>query len=203
LRDLYYVNDLVLDFIEDDTIKNLPFTPILSKMQQDQLRKLASHYNLKSSYVGSGKNKMVNLSKTNKTFLLPDEEITDMLAAIMVKPKNGTPENKDDLKRTNRKKHKTKPDQQENSPKKSRPNGKRPQRSNRSSPQRSSPKRSSPKSPGIVGQEASPIDESNVGNRLLRSMGWTPGTPLGATGEGIVDPISAIIKHNKKGIGYM
>lgn len=32
-------------------------------------------------------------------------------------------------------------------------------------------------------------DESNVGNKLLRMMGWTEGTGLGTNGEGRVDPM--------------
>jgi hypothetical protein len=32
-------------------------------------------------------------------------------------------------------------------------------------------------------------DENNVGNKLLKMMGWTEGTGLGTTGEGRVDPM--------------
>ena len=32
-------------------------------------------------------------------------------------------------------------------------------------------------------------DESNVGNKLLKMMGWTEGTGLGTNGEGRVDPM--------------
>lgn len=32
-------------------------------------------------------------------------------------------------------------------------------------------------------------DESNVGNKLLKMMGWTQGTGLGSSGEGMVDPM--------------
>lgn len=32
-------------------------------------------------------------------------------------------------------------------------------------------------------------DENNVGNKLLKLMGWTEGTGLGTEGEGRVDPM--------------
>lgn len=32
-------------------------------------------------------------------------------------------------------------------------------------------------------------DENNVGNKLLKMMGWTEGTGLGTNGEGRVDPM--------------
>lgn len=32
-------------------------------------------------------------------------------------------------------------------------------------------------------------DESNVGNKLLKMMGWTEGSGLGISGEGRVDPM--------------
>lgn len=32
-------------------------------------------------------------------------------------------------------------------------------------------------------------DESNVGNKLLKMMGWKEGTGLGTDGEGRVDPM--------------
>jgi hypothetical protein len=33
-------------------------------------------------------------------------------------------------------------------------------------------------------------DETNVGNKLLKMMGWKEGTGLGSSGEGRVDPMS-------------
>lgn len=32
-------------------------------------------------------------------------------------------------------------------------------------------------------------DQNNVGNKLLKMMGWKEGTGLGTTGEGRVDPM--------------
>ncbi|KAF8212511.1 hypothetical protein K438DRAFT_1958233 [Mycena galopus ATCC 62051] len=44
-------------------------------------------------------------------------------------------------------------------------------------------------------------DENNVGNKLLKMMGWTEGTGLGTEGEGRVDPISAAVYAQGVGLG--
>ncbi|KAK3814322.1 MAG: hypothetical protein J3Q66DRAFT_35707 [Benniella sp.] len=43
----------------------------------------------------------------------------------------------------------------------------------------------------VVGASASEISSENVGHRMLSKMGWTPGDGLGATGDGIKQPIEA------------
>lgn len=45
------------------------------------------------------------------------------------------------------------------------------------------------------------MDENNVGNQLLRAMGWQGGG-LGASQQGIVDPVFAVMKSNKHGLGF-
>ncbi|KAH8102847.1 hypothetical protein BXZ70DRAFT_926798 [Cristinia sonorae] len=44
-------------------------------------------------------------------------------------------------------------------------------------------------------------DENNVGNKLLRMMGWKEGTGLGTDGEGRVDPIETAIYAQGAGLG--
>jgi len=44
-------------------------------------------------------------------------------------------------------------------------------------------------------------DESNVGNKLLRMMGWKEGTGLGVEGDGRVDPIQTAIYASGVGLG--
>ena len=36
-------------------------------------------------------------------------------------------------------------------------------------------------------------DENNVGNKLLKMMGWKEGTGLGTDGEGRVDPMCVLV----------
>jgi len=44
-------------------------------------------------------------------------------------------------------------------------------------------------------------DQNNVGNKLLKMMGWKEGTGLGSTGEGRVDPIQTAIYAQGVGLG--
>ncbi|KAL8141804.1 hypothetical protein V2J09_014836 [Rumex salicifolius] len=45
------------------------------------------------------------------------------------------------------------------------------------------------------------IDESNVGNRMLRNMGWQEGSGLGRDGSGMVEPVQAQAVDSRAGLG--
>ncbi|MCO5607828.1 hypothetical protein L7F22_062029 [Adiantum nelumboides] len=45
------------------------------------------------------------------------------------------------------------------------------------------------------------IDQRNVGNRMLRSMGWQEGSGLGKDGTGIVEPVQATSMDVRAGLG--
>ncbi|KDP35708.1 hypothetical protein JCGZ_10480 [Jatropha curcas] len=45
------------------------------------------------------------------------------------------------------------------------------------------------------------IDESNVGNRMLRSMGWHEGLGLGKDGSGMTEPVQAQATEHRAGLG--
>ncbi|KAH9313311.1 hypothetical protein KI387_028346, partial [Taxus chinensis] len=45
------------------------------------------------------------------------------------------------------------------------------------------------------------IDGSNVGNRMLRNMGWQEGSGLGKDGTGIVEPVQAQATEDRAGLG--
>ena len=55
---------------------------------------------------------------------------------------------------------------------------------------------------GFVGDEASPIPESNIGNKMLQNMGWKPGSGLGATGGGMTTPVLAYRRLRRAGLGH-
>jgi RNA-binding protein 5/10 len=46
-----------------------------------------------------------------------------------------------------------------------------------------------------------PIDDSNIGNKMLRSMGWEDGKGLGRSASGIVAPIAPEMHTRHAGIG--
>ncbi|XP_026197381.1 G patch domain-containing protein 2 isoform X2 [Anabas testudineus] len=55
---------------------------------------------------------------------------------------------------------------------------------------------------GVVGENAPPISDTNVGNRMLQSMGWAPGMGLGPEGRGITEPIRATQRPKGTGLGF-
>lgn len=60
--------------------------------------------------------------------------------------------------------------------------------------------------PGVKVQETmSPLDEENLGHKMMENMGWENGTPLGCRNEGILNPphIDATPKKNRHGVGYI
>lgn len=55
---------------------------------------------------------------------------------------------------------------------------------------------------GFVGENAHPIPENNIGNRMLQSMGWSPGMGLGPDGKGISEPVRAMQRPKGMGLGF-
>lgn len=52
----------------------------------------------------------------------------------------------------------------------------------------------------VVGERSAPIQDDNVGNKMLQKMGWMPGTGLGRDSAGITQPIAAIVKTKRSGL---
>uniref|UniRef100_A0A673W0N0 G patch domain containing 2 n=1 Tax=Salmo trutta TaxID=8032 RepID=A0A673W0N0_SALTR len=55
---------------------------------------------------------------------------------------------------------------------------------------------------GVVGESVGPIPETNMGNRMLQSMGWSPGMGLGPEGRGITEPVRATQRPKGAGLGF-
>ena len=53
----------------------------------------------------------------------------------------------------------------------------------------------------IVGAAAPELAAENVGNRLMRKLGWTPGEGLGAVNnKGILQPVPHVVKNSRLGL---
>ena len=48
---------------------------------------------------------------------------------------------------------------------------------------------------------AAPLDSSNIGSRMLVSMGWEVGTGLGSSMQGQVEPVPVIKRRKRLGLG--
>ncbi|MBN3285390.1 GPTC2 protein, partial [Polyodon spathula] len=59
-----------------------------------------------------------------------------------------------------------------------------------------------PMTTGFVGENAQPIPENNIGNRMLQCMGWSPGMGLGRDGTGISEPVRALQRPKGAGLGF-
>ncbi|GCC23462.1 G patch domain-containing protein 2 isoform X1 [Chiloscyllium punctatum] len=59
-----------------------------------------------------------------------------------------------------------------------------------------------PSAAGVVGENAQPIPETNIGSQMLQNMGWIPGTGLGPDGKGIAEPIRALRRPKGVGLGF-
>lgn len=57
------------------------------------------------------------------------------------------------------------------------------------------------RSSGMDTSISTPIDSSNIGFRLLKKHGWKEGTGLGIAEQGRLEPVEALIKKNKLGLG--
>ncbi|XP_033110447.1 G patch domain-containing protein 2-like [Anneissia japonica] len=67
---------------------------------------------------------------------------------------------------------------------------------------RKTPPPATPFQEGYVDRYSNPVPTSNVGYQMLESMGWKPGSGLGASGSGIKEPIRAFQRQKNKGLGY-
>ena len=54
----------------------------------------------------------------------------------------------------------------------------------------------------VVGEGAAPLSaEKNIGAQMLARMGWTEGTGLGAARDGIKEPVRAVFRPHRAGLG--
>lgn len=49
--------------------------------------------------------------------------------------------------------------------------------------------------------DAAPLDSTNIGSRMLVSMGWEAGTGLGSSLQGQIEPVPVIKRRKHLGLG--
>ncbi|KAI9321350.1 hypothetical protein BX666DRAFT_1901340 [Dichotomocladium elegans] len=180
--DLRKIDKRIQNFIMDDDITSYQFAP-MSKHCRRQVHLIALAYKLKTHSIGSGAQRMPILQKTRNTFLPTDrryierflqqaQSTIDAQSSVLRKHRIDY-----DLTGKNKKDKKGK--------KKSRDT------SSLRKPEHNS----------IVGSGARPLDESNVGHRMLSAMGWKQGDTLGTANDGLAAPIEVVVRKKRTGLG--
>ncbi|KAF9203214.1 hypothetical protein BGZ49_006661 [Haplosporangium sp. Z 27] len=182
---LMSINSQIENFVKDRTNDTLDLPPMPKPLRR-KVHLLCNHYNLKSQSHGSGKSRYPILIKTDRTRIplspvnvnkllnQSEKELTKLSAQFQGTRKGGNGGYGG--------------------------NGGGGKGKGKG---RGSGGGSTTALPGtIVGSSASAISVENVGHRMLSKMGWSPGVGLGAAGEGITQPIEAIVRAKHRGLGH-
>ncbi|KAF8977533.1 hypothetical protein BGZ46_007325 [Entomortierella lignicola] len=180
---LMSINSQIENFVKDRTNDTLDLPPMPKPLRR-KVHLLCNHYNLKSQSHGSGKSRYPILIKTDRTRIplspvnvnkllnQSEKELTKLSAQFQGTRKGGN-------------------------------GGYGGNGGGGKGKGRRSGGGSTTALPGtIVGSSASAISVENVGHRMLSKMGWSPGVGLGAAGEGITQPIEAIVRAKHRGLGH-
>ncbi|CAO3592415.1 unnamed protein product [Absidia cylindrospora] len=204
--ELLKIDSRIRDFINNDQLNSYQFAP-MSKNCRKQLHLLSTAYNLKSSSIGTGKIRTPIVTKTERTFIPQDRRYIDRFIVeaqstitaqnnIARKHQIPVPSSRNSISgggHSNGKKGKSRKD---------RDRKQQPSLGKKKSNTGTGTGDLGPSSHGtVVASNAAPITGSNVGHRLLTSMGWKEGSGLGSNQEGITDPIEAIIRGKRRGLG--
>ncbi|KAF9368570.1 hypothetical protein CPB97_004476 [Podila verticillata] len=171
------LNKAIEDFVQDNEPRQLQLPP-MPKALRRKVHLLAENYNLRSQSLGSGKKRSPMLVKTHQT-------------RIPVNPVNIHKllnQSEQELKKISIQRRIDKQGGVGGS------GGARRGRDGNSG--------SRPVHGTVVGAEASAISIENKGHRMLAKMGWSPGVGLGASGEGITQPIEAVMRARRRGLGH-
>ncbi|KAG0093368.1 hypothetical protein BGZ93_007916 [Podila epicladia] len=164
------------DFVQDTEPRQLQLPP-MPKALRRKVHLLAENYNLRSQSLGSGKKRSTMLVKTHQTGMPPNPVNIHKLLN----------QSEQELKKISI---------QRRMDKQGRGGGRGPRGGRDGNPG------SRPVHGTVVGAEASAISIENKGHRMLAKMGWSPGVGLGATGEGITQPIEAVMRARRRGLGH-
>jgi hypothetical protein len=180
---VHSINEAIRDFINNPNKEWLELPP-MNKKQRVMVHQLAELYHLESKSYGMGRHRFPTLVKTIYSCLPPQTELLTFLnRAAKIKATNGAPQPKRPSKEENKKLRKLKNMRKRDGGKETSVSTKRAMDG------------------AVVGEGATPVGQETIGGRLLLSMGWTGGL-VGTNGEGIAEPLMAIVKNNRKGLGF-
>ncbi|CAO3608261.1 unnamed protein product [Cunninghamella echinulata] len=208
------IDSRLQDFIMDGQIQSLQFAP-MPKNSRRQLHLLATVYNLKSHSVGTGTSRMPIVTKTDRTFLPQDrryieryiEEAQSSINAqdhILRKHRmdNNNQGGRGGRGRNNKNATSAPSSSKKKDKKKEKYQKSADNNNNNNKNQNDGTPSLGKNSHGtVVASNAAPINESNVGHRMLAAMGWQQGSGLGSTNTGITAPIEAVFRGNRRGLG--
>ncbi|KAI8138509.1 hypothetical protein BJV82DRAFT_294239 [Fennellomyces sp. T-0311] len=172
-------------FIMDDQLSSYQVAP-MSKFCRRQLHLLATAYKLKSYSFGTGAQRTPVLQKTRDTCLPKDRRYIERF----LDEAQSTIDAQSSILRKHR---------MENAPSfhnKKGKSGKKDKKRKEKDKVTINPVHNT-----VVGADAAPIGDSNVGHRMLAAMGWKQGDALGVNNEGITAPIEAVIRKKRQGLG--
>ncbi|ORX46472.1 hypothetical protein DM01DRAFT_1339477 [Hesseltinella vesiculosa] len=189
----------LVDFIRDEDITSLHFAP-MEKNTRRQLHLLATAYNLKSKSIGTGMTRSPVVTKTDRTFLPLDRRYIERF----IEEAQSTLNTQHRILRKHRMDSDRAFSPQGGHGKK---HGKKEKHNNGNGIGNGFGKRRQDQQPptslhgAVVGSSAAPIDNSNLGHRMLAALGWSEGQGLGSQNEGITAPIEAVIRDKRRGLG--
>lgn len=173
---LRQINRDIRDFVCNSIDPILSFPP-MEQCVRHQVEMIGEMYRLECETKGTARSRYLEFTKTSKSKKPHDTKLLDRLVNASLQHSSKAPKGRETSKK-HAKKH----------PKESLPI--------------EEVKTNVPKDGSVVGHDAPSIDTDNVGNKLLRKMGWTPGQSLGSGNTGIKEPVNASVKRTKKGIGF-
>ncbi|ORZ04044.1 hypothetical protein BCR41DRAFT_206667 [Lobosporangium transversale] len=192
------LNRQIEHFVKDRSSDNLHLPPMPKPLRR-KIHLLCNHYNLKSESVGSGKRRYPILIKTDRT-KMPINPVN--VNKLLNQSENELKALSIQFQGSNSRKSGYEHGNGNNGNSGGGRGGQGGYKDNRNN-KKGRNSGSSMAVPGsIVGASASAISVDNVGHRMLSKLGWTPGVGLGATGEGITQPIEAIIRAKNRGLGH-
>lgn len=189
VRELWDLVDALTELVEDDLIP-YTITPPLDRIQRKRATELAQYFGVVCKSKGSGERRSLTITKTRLSSVPLRSTLGQAIMKLCPKPFIEGEQDSNAAAAAA-----TEPSEAQQ-----RQKGKGKNKKSGQSP----PPHSVSAAPVLVGQSADPLweDESNIGRAMLMKLGWKIGTGLGVEGDGITEPITAVVKRDKSGLGH-